>query len=322
MASVGLFLKHIKQTTEKSSSELVFIHNFFNMYGFDQNQLLNNTILNEFANFTGQNEYWLNKKDAIFKTFKIQLETFYKQHPGEIDIARFKKVLDQQVITIENSIELMTIVSKHIKKQKTNDNKKVKLKNLTNNKVMALILDEQNNLEVRIYSDRAKVVKGTLASLNPISTLYYNSHMELQNNKFQKLLVAGTFYSFRALEERILGYAIGYKNFQLKEKLACPLSHECSLFYPLKSIERHYIDLSSDPFYTQLCGNIDRAIDALKLKQPESLVFAKKAIKSAYLALKYVFDDDNYLKYKLLELERTIQAEVQWVKQSQNHPHS
>lgn len=319
MASIGLFLKHIKLTPEKMSGELLYIHNFLSLYGFDQNQLLNQGVLDEFVNFTGQSEYWLNKKEALFNAFKIQLESFYQKHPGEIDVARFKKNFDEQVISIENSIDHMTVVSKHIKKQKINNNKKIKLKNLSDKQVMALILDQQNNLEVRIYSNRAKIVKGSLSSLSPVSRLFYNSHMEFQASKFQKLLVSGTFYSFKSLEDRVLGFAISNKNFQLKEKLSCPLNHECILFYPLKSIEKHFIDLSSDPFYTQLCGNIDKAVDALKLKQPESLVFAKKAIKSAYLALKYVFDDDNYLKYKLLELERTIQAEVQWVEQSQNH---
>jgi len=320
MASVGLFLKQIKVTPEKNSSELMYVQNYFSLYGFDKNQLLNQKVLSNFAHFIGQNPYWINKKEAIFEALKVQLEYFYKNHPSDIDLTKFKKTLDQQVVSVENPIELMTIVSRHIKKQKSNESKKVKLKNLPNKQVMALILDDGNNLEVRIYSDRAHIVKGSLVALSPVTTLLYDSFMELQINKFQRLLVGGTFYSFKALDEKVLGFAMGFKNLQLKEKLSCVLTHECPLFYPLKSTEKHFIDLASDPFYTELCANIDQAVEALKLKQPESLVFAKKAIKSAYLALKYVFDDDNYLKYKLLELERTIQAEIQWVKQSQNHP--
>ncbi len=320
MANIGSFLKHLKYTSEKTTNELLFLKNFFSLYGFDPNQLINSSVFMSLVNFIHQNSIIYNKKEAVFEQLKLQLMQFYKKHPLDISLADIKKSLDRQVIDIEDPIELMTVVSKHIKKSKANDGKKVKLKSLASKQVMALILDSQSRLEVRIYSSRAKIIKGSISSLNPISHLFYNSFMELQPGPFQRLYVNETYFAFKIFETKVVGHAIKFKNFGIKDKISQLLNSNCSLFYPLKSIEKHYIDLSSDPFYSDLCTNIDKAIDSLKLKQPEAIVFSKKAIKQAYLALKYVFDDDNYLKYKLLELERTIQAEVQWVSQNQIQP--
>ncbi len=312
MAAVADFLKFVKK---KNGSALHNkIHNILKFTSPNTHQKLSNMNLLNLVQFFCHSIPSSKDKLIFATTFSQLLNEFSKVHPIELDIDYICKSVDHQILIIEKDIELIKQVGKHLNKK--HKDKKIKLK-IQNSGVIALVLDDHNCLTVELYSSRVQLQSGQLVPLTPVTQLYYDAAMELREDLAHFFATDDYFYSFTMRDQKMKGYKLSPRDLTIKQSLSGPLNIENDLFFMLKAFEKNYIDLASDPFYQELCGKLDRAIESLKLRQPESILFAKKSIKLAYLALKYVFDDDNYLKYKLLELERTIKAEVEWAKQAQ-----
>ncbi len=317
MATVASFLKHLSLSPNKSDNEGLFLINFFKYSGFGSGQLLGRTNFDLLVSTIQQNSYWDQKKEHLLKIFLDEVKSFLTQEKLDIDLVRFKELISKQVIEVEKPLELLTIVSRKIKKKLTAD-QKVKLKVLPSGEIMCLVMDEKQNLEVSVFSSRVTLSKGLLSPLLPKTQLYYNSNMDLKRGLFQRLQTDSHTYNFVLTQNGLKGCALSGSFLQLKEKMLGELKSDLPVFFPLKNIEGHFIDLSSDPFYLELCNGLDRSITMLKRRESGAYSLAKKALKSTYLALKYVFEDDKHLKSKLLQLEHTIQAEYQCAEQARN----
>ena len=143
--------------------------------------------------------------------------------------------------------------------------------------------------------------------------------MELQFDVVQ-ILETDLFTSCFSLNHRgIRGVNLSGPYLQTREKFTGLLDYNCPIFYNLKSLERHYIDLGSDPFYKEICRNLKKSINLLKVGSIGAPSFAQKALKAGNLATKYVFRDDKYIDSLLIELEKTINSEIECLNQK-THP--
>ena len=142
----------------------------------------------------------------------------------------------------------------------------------------------------------------------PGLSISYNHLLELQENTTHQIRTGpfsntsfsymGTLVNYCSLK----GY-IFRKSEAAESRLLEKVPH---LLFPLKRLEKNFIDVHSDPFYLSLVKKLERAQEMLETNQKEYLELALGAYEQGRMLIEEVFKGDKLLELLVKDLGRQL----------------
>ncbi|MCB0412451.1 MAG: hypothetical protein KDD22_07990, partial [Bdellovibrionales bacterium] len=185
--------------------------------------------------------------------------------------------------------------------------------------LLSLTLKVSGELEVRVFKNRARILKGRLIPLPPVTFLEYGPQLDL--TPLRRMVLAGPMmssYLFEVTDTGLRGLTTRGHTFQKLDTLNAPQLSSCpDLFFALKRIEKYYIRPESDPFYQELVSLLEKSYQLISAGEPNCEKLAETALMKGRLALKNIFPNDKLLlllvtniEYWLIQRNRAVAPET------------
>jgi hypothetical protein len=291
---------------DEESGQVALYHYLKNFY-HEESQLTPEVINRFFADCL-QLPYWQEKRVELYNDILDALKRFFVQAGGSqftfnqlIDISKI------QLISISNPENLFATIQS-FEKNMLKEGETLRV--LLDGENRALIIKRFYNgdVTVRTYSNLARLASNTILPLTHDQELLYDSNLELRPNATQLLKTAPhSQVRFQIRRESVTAQFISGFAFRLNQSANfASLSQEPRLFYPLKRLERYYINRSTDPFYVELISTISKAVQMAGNPSDDALAFARQAFEGGQIAFDQIFPDDKALYSRLRELAKLV----------------
>jgi len=177
-------------------------------------------------------------------------------------------------------------------------------------KPKAVILTQlvDSRVWIREFLGVALIENGVMRTLSPVSSLVYDSNLQLQLNHHQEFDLGENQRCWFVISPQQLHGKIlrGYTHQLMFDLDGQTLQRFPQLFYSLKRLEQHFIDRQSDPLYLELIRVIEHAAQLAELRSAEGLEFARDTLKRARLAQEKIYGYDRVLGLLIDNLEKTL----------------
>ncbi len=218
-----------------------------------------------------------------------------------------------QAVRIQNSQNLTALIYKFLEKN-LNTASQFKILKTSEDFWLAVILDENQNLNIKIFGDTFILQGSDLLPASRDFQINYNSELLLLENAYQHIPIGPhTSARFRMTERGVVGRILRGYTFQKFEDLSGgSLSQYANVFYPFKKFEQLYINLKTDPFYNEVIQALEKATDQLQrgdlsLSRTSRLVTQTEiTLHKAKLAMSAIFPNDKMLGLLISNLEKTL----------------
>lgn len=212
-----------------------------------------------------------------------------------------------QVVEIQNLEDLYEIVRAWSERQ-FDDADKVRI--LPNNEDGVVLVRLMPNGELSVYDfDRHCAIRdGIIEPLHVDSCVHYNQDLEPKQGVLQSIRVQpGAYGRFVVGPQSVEGVVLrGYTFNKVDDVRGSSISQIPLIFYPMKRLERFFINRASDPLYIELTRLLDQAVLLCKEGHPEAIGLASAAFERGQNALQYIFTDDKILALLLRELSQQL----------------
>lgn len=311
MVQIGQLLKYLSALNPQSSPTRLTLYNFLNHF-YRAEQPLTAPILNTFFSHALEYPHWQQNRSSLGRETQQLLENLMMNlehasaHTFQMDMVRWPQ--DMQIVELENFQDFTEAVH-HFLTQKFTQGEKFRLISDQQKRLLAVILNKDQSIQVRSFDRKMTIRQGQLEPLRLDMALHYNAKLELISDLPQKLeLSPYTCAQFEIVQGEVVGSAVrGYLFQKYQDFRGGPLRNHAKLFYSIKRIEQFYIDRRSDPFYSELMESIERASNFLKMGVPEGLEQAPQVIAQAEAALEQVFVGDKLLSLLVRDLQNLWQ---------------
>jgi hypothetical protein len=161
---------------------------------------------------------------------------------------------------------------------------------------------------IRCYGNITRLERNRLVPIGAEQELFYDPGLELMNGAVQKLkTTANAQIRFAVTPNGVLAQFIaGFAFRQAQEVRLHNLREEPRIFYPLKRLERFYVNRPSDPYYAEVISELDRALHMHKSHAPGASAALLAAFDSGQIAFDQIFPDDKPLYTRLRELAKLL----------------
>lgn len=289
---------------QESTARLAFYHYVKNFLALESE--LTPDTLKRFYNFALSIEYWQDKRVELGQRIAKDLRNFAKDHRCEKLIEPIIHSDILQVIQLENETDGQALVKNHIQK-KLGNRYRIQVKAIEDKRILLLALSPDDELLVETFSLSAVIRDGGLEPLGPLTRLVYNERMEIMSDR-EHCVETGVLSFCRFSRQGDTYFANHIQNFGFQKVTSTEgqLSKDADLFCALKRIERHFVNLETDPFYQEIVSLLEKATRQLKSDMPESVSFAHRALDRGQTALHRIFIDDKLLLVLVSNLENRL----------------
>lgn len=251
-------------------------------------------------------EYWQNQRELLGKTLVEDLNAFYQQQAQNppFDLNSLELPEKRQILALNFSKDLEALVRNWAEARKQVGDQ-VRILPVAEDQVMLLHLLGGGGLEVRVFSNRVRILKGQLLPFAPITKLSYGPQLDLLQHK--GMVLAGPMLSsfvFEFSDSGLKGLMSRGHSFQKIESFSGPsLNAHPEIFYALKRVEKHYVKPQSDPFYQELISLMEKSYQLISSGEPNAEKLAETALNKGRLALKNIFPGDKLLLLLITNIE-------------------
>lgn len=284
------------------------------LYGFlknfcEANEPLLGETLERFVRWSLNSAHWQKHKVELFRELHNSLQHFASETGQAVPLCRFTDPSDIQVVHLESRKALFKMAEAQVQLLSAPTDQTRMIED-EKGRIVVLKVDAQRALSVFIFDTKAALIDGQIEPLLRDHEVHYNSELSISSSRASTLEVSdNTFVRFRSLNRSAIS-AIAIRGFTFNKVDAFSgeeLSRLPVLFYPLKRLERLYINRASDPLYTELTGLLEKAIELLSEAHPESRRFAEAAMDRGLIALEQVYLEDKMLRLLLDNLNRALE---------------
>ncbi len=253
-------------------------------------------------------DYWQTHRQLLSDTILQDLAAFYNQ-PGKpqgapFDLARIAVPSKRQTLYLEHADDFKLLI-KNWGDSKKQMGDQVRLLPVSENQLMLLHLLGTGGLEVRIFSNQARIFQGQLIPLAPVTRLFYGPQLDLLQHK--RMILGGPMMSsfvFEMSEQGPKGLMTRGHSFQKIESISGQsISAYPELFYSLKRVEKHFVKPQSDPFYQELISLLEKSYQLISAGEPQADSLAETALNKGRIALKNIFPGDKLLLLLVSNIE-------------------
>lgn len=310
MDTVLQLARHILQfQPNKDAARLCFYH--FLIHHCEPNDKVNGDLINRFNRFALQFEHWRLNKQHLVQELQFCLQHFAETYQVNLGFKDMVMPDRWQVIAIDNPIDCLKVIEKTLAPSAANKSRLVS----TGVKQFLLIeMAEDQTISVTQYNHLMIINHhGELEPLNSLVKIHYDEKLHLQFKKVQYVEVAPHVMArFMILGNGTHGVLIrGYTFQKADEFKGGKVSEHPQVYYAIKRLEQHYVDRKSDPMYTELTQILEKAIELLNMRHPESLTFSQAALERGEQALENIFPDDNMVRLLTQTLRNSLQSHKQ-----------
>ncbi len=295
----------------KDAARLGFLNFLVNFY--EPNTPLDAQVFQNFyqqaLGFTFWQENW-SHLNAQVKFCAVQIAK--KNHAFQLPLDWLNGEL-LQPIRIQNQQNLSSLIYKHLEKT-LNSNEQFKILKTAEDYWLAIIIDENQKLSVKIFGDTFILSDAELIPASQDFQISYNQDLLLKENFYQHIPIgAHTSARFRMTERGVVGRILRGYTFQKYEDLnGGALSQYAQVFYPFKKFEQLYINLKTDPFYNEMLRVLEQSTDALQKadlninRSSRVIAQTETNLHRAKQALEAIFPEDKMLALLISNLEKTL----------------
>lgn len=308
MLKVAPLIKHLSENNpQQTPARLTFFNYLTHMV--DPEAMLSDEVVENFFASSLDYAHWQQNKSQLGREIQLVLEQYAQLSNTEIDLSGIRWPQDTQIVEIDNLKDLTDAIQVYLnsvyRKQE-----KYRLVLDQDKKIIAIVLHADHSLSVRCFDRKMIIRHGQLEPLRKDIGLFYNSDLELDPEKTQKLEVAPYVTAqFKTGHGELRGALVrGYicqKFFDLRGE---SLQSHPKLFYAVKRLEQHFINRQTDPFYNENLTALERMIELVRQSDPESLESSMDVLAKAQNALENVFIGDKLLSLLIRDLQHTLAA--------------
>lgn len=305
MASVTQLAQFLlKLNPQNSVARLSFYHWVKNF--LDLQLDLQPKMIEQFYDHALQIPYWQNSQKELAETVQNDLITFAHNHPLGFELNDIRHANTWQTLELQQGQDFYQVLRDH-GPGKMEESKRKYLA-LSPTQILQIHVLDNGGLDVCVYSNRVKVDGSRLKPLSPLTRLHYNSALELVPGQTQLLQTSHlTWARFQMDDGACHGLLFKGYTFQKADAfMGKVMSQYPELYYALKRLERHFIDLKSDPLYQELVALLEKANAMAASPHPEATRLAETALQKGQLALKNIFPNDKLLTLLVTNLEYRI----------------
>lgn len=244
-------------------------------------------------------------------TVKSALDSFAFSHRS-FDTSTIVHADQIQVIEIEDLSEMVRLTLNYLEKQKQPE-EKIRIQFDAKRQLIAIHLFADGKLRIRQFNSLAYISNGELLPLLAGQDLYYDANLELTKDRIQNLKIDNfTNLRFKQRSSQFTGTMVrGYTFNRLESFEIDSFKRVPKIYLPLKRIERYFIDPKSDPFYTRLCEDLEKAVQLLNNNHLQSIRYACSVFERGRLAIEEIFPDDKMLTLLVKDLGNTLVIKTQ-----------
>ncbi|MBT4761906.1 MAG: hypothetical protein HOO06_09440 [Bdellovibrionaceae bacterium] len=333
MASVTQFAQFLLNNDPQKNVGRLSLYHFLKNHdylgsNFDEN------IIKEFYFHAFSQEYWRKNKQSLEKVVKECVVNFQKTSAILTAQPLDQGLPNYQIISLEKTEDQVSALKVYLSHQIKSLNTTQELSNikaLKDNRVLVLIKNPDQSLEVLVFAEHFSIVDGYLVPLSPVTHLKYNIEIELRSESSQKLEVSPFIIARWENKQGVFsGHMVRGYTFQKTGAFQSTQLHNVNdVFLNLKKLESEFLNLNSDPFYAETIKLLEKSIQYLESGDEHAVSFATQTLKKAQHTLKTVFSHDKLLallvsnlEYSLIKTKLRSQKKNQWPKkQPQNENH-
>jgi hypothetical protein len=298
------FAKHILQTQPEANAARLSLYHFLKNH-YLGNEPLSPSVINRF--FSRALEFPTIRENASDFRSEVRslLDAFLSAH--NVDWSKEKIEDDLQIVQIQNQTDLYEIVKRWIEPQQK-EGEKIRILPNGESGIVLVRLHSNGALTVYDFDHHCTIRRGEIQPLHSDHVVAYNQELEPLTGTNHSLRVQpGVTALFKISQNEVKGSIIrGYTFNRVEEFTETSISRIPLVFYPLKRLERFFVNRSTDPLYIELTRLLDQAIVLLRDDHPEALPLASAAFERGQNAHQYIFIDDKLLGLLLRELSQLL----------------
>lgn len=304
MASVTQLAQFLlKLNPQNSVARLAFYHWVKNLMDLESEFELR--MIEQFYEHAMQVPYWQTAHRELGESVQADLIAFAHSHPLNFDLKDLRHVNTWQTIELLNGHDFYQV----LKESNSNaDPDKSKYVALSGQQILQIQVTAASGIDVAVYSNRVRIDGRLLKPLSPLTRLRYNSTLDLLPGVPQLLQTSHLKWArFQVADGTCHGLLLQGHTFQKTEAfMGRPVNQYPELYYSLKRLERHFIDLNSDPLYQELITMLEKANAMAGSHHPEATRLVEVALQKGQLAIKNIFPNDKLLTLLVTNLEYRI----------------
>ncbi len=259
--------------------------------------------------------HWRENRKTLEDEVKLCLESFLETYQSDIGPVRHASEI--QVIELENIADLYEVIKNFMNKLRLEADR-IRLLPDNENGIVAMVLKNDGSLFVHYFERSVTIRSGRIEPLGSDLIVKYDQNLEPSRDFQHHLQIQpGITARFQTLTSGVTGQFIrGYAFQKMEEFTQIPLNQIPALFYPLKKLERFFVNRATDPLYVELTSLLDQSVSLLREKHPDAVKLGSASFERGQNALNLIFPDDKLLGLLLRELsglllERTGQ-DAKW----------
>lgn len=224
--------------------------------------------------------------------------------PG--DIADY---LDRQILELANDRDFAEVVQAFLTHRLKGEARQFRLFADGPKRMVAVCLKTDSSLEVRQFDRKFTIRQGSLEPLRTDMGLHYDSNLDFDSRRFNKLEVAPYVLGRFRVEPGglVRGKLVrGYIFQKFQDINSLPLESVPRLFLAVKRMEQFFIRRETDPFYQKLTNDLERMNHLAKIGEPLVPAEVMDLQLQVQNALEYVFTGDKLLTLLLKDMQNSL----------------
>lgn len=293
------FAKYLLALNPEANAARLSLYHFMKNFE-DGAAAFSPAVLNHFFARAYSFEHWRKNRSELKSEILPIVEDFLSRH--QVDWSKNRIDADLQIIEIENIADLYEVVRSHMNTRRL-EGEKVRLLPDGEDGIVALDLKPDGSLMIHYFDKFCTIRAGKIEPLLTDMVVKYSRQLEPAPQFRHHLRVQPGVSAIFTANNTLSGQLIrGYSFTKMEEFSDKPLTQLPVIFYPLKRLERFFINRATDPLYVELTKLLDQTIVLLKEEHPEAMQFASAAFDRGQNALTHIFTDDKLLSLLLREL--------------------
>jgi hypothetical protein len=299
MLKVQALIKYLSENNPQGTPVRLAFYNYLCNLA-DEEALVDSELLENFFAICLDYAHWQQNR----KILGDEIRELLGEH---IDPADLKWPEQIQVVELENMTDSTDAIQCYLNSI-YKKGEKYRLIMEGEKKMMAIVLMPDQSLCVRSFDRKMIIRHGQLEPLKKDLILHYNSNLELDSQKIQRMEV-GPFVTaqFQVTVGSVQGCLVrGYQHQKFFELQGENLGAYPKLFYSIKRIEQYFLQRQSDPFYQETVSALEKTIENMRLNELDSFQEAVDVMARAQNILEHVFSGDKLLNLLIRDLQHTL----------------
>jgi hypothetical protein len=235
------------------------------------------------------------EKSRLVHVVRSDIEAFHKHFELPAEVVQFRHGNEFQWLDIEILADFEKLLYERVAERKTAGDR-VKTLPLNEREALMISVAAAGSIVVEVWSRKAVLINQRLELAAPMTRLIYNQDLELFEGVAQVFQVSALkAVRFQLQGDVASGHVMQGGTFNRTDSFAGSLDTVPDLFWPLKSLEKLFINPVTDPSYLRVIGELEAALNALKTYHPERRLIAENVLRKAKLFQERVFTNDKVL---------------------------